>query len=391
MCCSEKSYLYQFIPREFEYLIQTKKIPYKGINLKTDYLINIMHELILRFYFTNENIHNLYSGILREKYGKHYNYYIEYLVEIKFMFMISNYYVGKKAKTFKLNITDLDNIRCKVTDPVLLKKHSKDYLYQNFTSKQNSPIDPELRKILIDDLYHVEIDFEKAKDYLNKAKSSKEIDLSKYLKNMSSIDGISSGHIFFKFDEYGRLHTNYTVLKKWVRQNCLTIDGKETMEMDIPNSQPLFFTHILNDEIGKENFNDEVKGFVDCCKNGLIYDKLVSTFPKKLKTRCDAKILMYKVLFGDNKSNTENKLFKSIYPTVYEYIKDLKTASGDYKSISHRLMKMESQTIYNNIVKDIKDKFPHIKLFTVHDSIVFPTMYKEEVGIIFRNHMKKIK
>ena len=146
----DKDYLYQFIPREYKYLTKVKKIEYNGINLKTDYLINIMHELIIKFFFTNDVKFNLWSVILRKKYGKYYNYYINYLVEMKFMFMVSNYYVARKAKTFKLNITELDIIKCVVNDNILIKKHKKEYLERTFTSLTNSPIDLEIRRKLID-------------------------------------------------------------------------------------------------------------------------------------------------------------------------------------------------------------------------------------------------
>lgn len=383
--------LYQFLPREFMYLCKEKVVVYKDQNLKTAYLINIIHELILKYYFTNDVRYQLWSIILKRKYGKYYNYYIDYLVDNKFMFFVSNYYVGKKTKSYKLNITSLDICRVKVCDTVLLKKHKRDYLYRTFTANQESPININLRKILIDDLYSVKIDYDSSLKWLNEQKENKDLDLNKYFKNLSSIDGINTNHIFFKFDSYGRLHTNFTVLKKHIRTDFLTIDGQEISEIDISNSQPLFFAVYLKNEIGEDNFNDEIWRYVNCVKNGLIYDQMLEAFPKKLKSRNEAKIMMYKILFGDNKDKkTECKIFSSLYPTVYEYIKEYKELSDSYKSLSHELQLLESNFIFNNVVSEIKEKFPHIKLFTVHDSIVYPTKYKEEVSIIFNYHLKKL-
>ena len=392
MCRIEnRGYIYQFLPREFEYLTKTKKIEYKEHNLKTEYLINITHELILKYYFTNELIHNLWSTILRRKYGKKYNVYIQYLVDNNFMNLVSNYYVGKKAKSYKLNITELDVIRHKSTDTILLKKHKKDYLFRTFTAQQESPIPIDLRKQLVNDLYHVEIDYDESLRWLNQSKLDKSLDLNKYFKNLSSIDGINTGHIFFKFDSYGRLHTNFTVLKKYIRNNCLTIDGEQLSEIDISNSQPFFFAVYLKNEIGEENFNEEVHRYVDCVKNGLIYDEIQQSNPDKIKSRHEAKILMYKILFGNNiDKKKESKIFKSLYPSVYEYIKEFKYLSESYKSLSHELQILESNFIFNDVVTTIKKKFPHIRLFTVHDSIVFPSKYKEEVGIIFRDYFNKM-
>jgi len=390
MCKLEKG-LYQFLPREYEYLTKQKTIIYKEQKLKTDYIINIMHELILKFYFTNENYHNLWSTILKRKYGKTYHIYIDYLVDNNFMSFVSDYYVGKKAKSYKLNITTLDIIRHKATDNILLKKHQKDYIYDTFTSIQDSPIDLSLRKKLIDDLYHVEIDYNNAFEWLKDERENKTLDMNKYFKNLSSIDGIKTGHVFFKFDNYGRLHTNFTVLKKHIRQNCLTIDGEEITEIDISNSQPFFFAIYLKNELGEENFNDEIRRYVDCVKNGLIYDELQQANPKVISTRHEAKIMMYKILFGDNVDHKkECKIFSKLYPTVYGYIKEYKELSDSYKSLSHELQLLESDFIFNKVVAEIKKKFPHIRLFTVHDSIVYPSKYKEEVGIIFRNYLKDL-
>lgn len=392
MCRDEKDYLWQFLPRDFVYLTEQKTQIYKNYTLKNDYLINIMHELILKFFFNNELNHNLWSTILRKKYGKTYNIYIDYLLEKGFMNLISNYYVGKKAKTYKLNITILDVIKHKVTDKVLLKKHSKDYLLRTFTSEQESPINLSLRKKLIDDLYHVEIDYEAAYKWLNERKNDKTLELEKYFRNVGAIDGINSGYIFFKFDSYGRLHTNFTVLKKHIRKNFLTIDGQEIEEIDIKNSQPFFFAVAIKNEHGEDTFDDEMRRYVDSVKNGLIYDEILQKFPDKIKTRDQAKVMMYKVLFGNNgdRSNEETRLFKKLYPGVCEYIKDFKYFSNSYKELSHKLQLLESEFIFNKVVTEIKQKFPQIKLFTVHDSICFPVKYKEEVNIIFRKHLDSL-
>ena len=388
---TDKGYLYQFIPKEFEYLTKTNIIQYKEHKLKTAYLINIIHELILKYYFTNEIKHNLWSVILKKKYGKFYSHYILYLLDYDFMKFVSSYYSGKKAKTYKLNITNLDVMRTRISDKIILKKHKKDYIFRSFTAIQESPINMDLRKILINDLYHVNIDYDKALNWLNIQKKEKKIELNKYFKNLNSIDGINTEHIFFKFDAFGRLHTNFTVLKKHIRTNFLKIDGLETTEIDLPNSQPYFFGVYLKNEIGEKNFNQEIKDFLEIVKNGLIYDELLLKFPKHLSTRKDAKIMMYKVLFGRNvDKRIENRLFKSIFPTVYDYIKEYKHLSDDYKSLSHQLQLIESDFIFNKVIKTIKQNFPNIRIFTIHDSIVFPIKYKEEVNIIFRNYLKDL-
>lgn len=384
-----KTYLYQFIPKKFEHLIQKKKFEYHGVQLKTAYLINIIHELILKYYFTNDLYFNLWSIILRQKYGINYHIYIDYLVEQEFIFFVSNYYSGKKSKTYKLNL-ETDIIRCKVDDKVLLKKYQKDYMTRSFTAHDSSPIDLTLRKKLIDDLYHVEIDYKEAVRYLTDLRDTKAIELNKYIKNMSSVDSINTAHIFVKFDPYGRMHTNFTILKKYIRQQCLTIDNMTLDEIDIKNSQPFFFACFLKQEIGEEYFNDEVRRYVDSVKNGLLYDELLTKFPNDIKNRDEAKIFTYKVLFGNNlDKKIECSLFNQLYPTVYNYIKEFKSLKKSYKELSHELQLLESNFIFG-VIEEIKRMYPHIRCFTVHDSIVFPKKYKEEVSLIFKQHLKKL-
>jgi hypothetical protein len=377
----QKGYAYQFLPRIYDYLTKQKIIKYKNVNLKTDYLINMMHEMILKFLFTNDIKFNLWSLILRKKYGKTYNIYINYLIEKKFIFLVSKHFAGLKAKTYKLNIIDLDLIRCKVTDKTLLKKYNQEYLERSFLEYTSSPIPFDLRHKLVTDLYSVKIDYNKANNYLQEIRE-REDDLVKFYKNQSSIDSINTGHIFFKFDAYGRMHTNFTILKKHIRKEYIKIDGEEVDEIDVKNSQPFFFSVLLKKEIGVENFNSEVQRYCDIVKNGLIYDELAE---KCEITRDEAKMLVYKVLFGNNKdSKKENKCFMLAYPTIYQYIVDFKDEkkSKSYKELSHRLQLMESKFIFG-VVEKIKEKIPNIKLFTVHDSITFPKKYKAEIETIF--------
>jgi hypothetical protein len=383
-------YLYQFLTQDFSFLLKDKKLEYKGHQLKTDYLINIIHDIILRYYFTNEVVFDYWSLILRSKYGKTYNIYIDYLIEKEFISMVSNYFVGKKTKTYKVNnIEEKEIIRCKINDKIILKKHSKEFLMKNFINYNSSPIDVKLRYILVDDLYHVNIMYKEASEYLENSYNNG-LEKSKYLKNLNSIDSIERNNIFFKFDEYGRLHTNYTILKKEIRHNYLNIDGEDIEEIDIKNSQPFFFAQLLKNEIGIDNFNNECNRFLELVNNGLIYDDLCEKL--SLKDRDEAKKMMYRVLFGGNKDKcVENISFNKIYPTIFTYLIEIKDNDGHYSKMSHNLQRMESNFIFGKVVSNIKERYPYVKLFTVHDSICYPKIYSNEVKLIFNNELKKLK
>lgn len=392
-----KTSLIQFIPSKYSYLTKDKKIQYNGVNLKTDYIINIINEVMMKYYFNKEDlidkeIHfNMWSSILRKNYGSKYNYYINYLIESDFIYLVSDYYKNKKARTYKLNISNaLDVKKCRITDKIILKKHTKEFLQKSFLELNNSPIPINIRRRLVDDLYHIKIDIDSSTNYLKYLKDNKLISYNKYIKNTIGIDNISNNNIFFKFDEYGRLHTNFTVLKKYIRQNYLTINGELTYEIDMKNSQPYFLTVIMKEQMDIQKIiKKDVSRYIDLVHNGLIYEEFINKF--ELSDRDEAKIMMYKVLFGQNgNTRKENKMFYSLFPNVYSFIKDYKSVNDNYKSLSHDLQLLESKFIFNTVVDNIYKSYDNMNLFTIHDSISCKMSDKNKVEEIFNFYKDKL-
>ena len=393
----DKGYLYQFLPENFQYLLKEKKVQYKDKNLKTDYLINIIHEMMLKYYFYRDDVlekeihFNLWSKLLRDKYGHLYNYYIDYLKEKEFIFLVSDYYGGKKARTYRLNRQFVTHIiRIKIYDKVLLKKHSIDYLKKSYLNYNNSPIPMDIRGKLVDDLFDVEIDEENSLKLLKELKDSKEITFVKYMKNKMSLENLTDRNIFFKFDEYGRMHTNFTILKREIRKNFLTIDGQPLTEVDLSNSQPLFLAVLIKQELTPSKLiNPEITRYFNLVDNGLIYEELMNKCD--IEDRDEAKIMMYKVLFGINGDSARyNKMFYKVFPTIYDFILNYKKDKKNYKSLSYKLQNLESNFIYEQVIKHIIESNPEIKIFTVHDSLCFPLKYKDTVTTIFNYYKRNL-
>ncbi len=383
----QEDYQLHFISKDFQFLTQQKKIEYKGVNLKCSYIIDIINELLTKFYFSNnvDVSFNLFSTILRERYGEHYNYYIGYLCDNGFMSLVSKYYVGKKANTYKIDSKSIyDVVRWKNYDKFLLKKN-KNRQEISITETNKSIIHPNIRVKLVDSLSKIKIDYEGSLNYLNGIKDL--IGDSKYHKNLISIENIKEKNIYFNFDDFGRFHTNFTILKKEIRNKFLTIDNEIITEIDIKNSQPLFFAVLLKDEL--RHINGDTKRYFELVKSGLLYDDIIAN--SQLTNRSEAKELIYKVLFGPVWSKTnkvDNMIFKKIYPSVYEYICEYKELRDNYKELSHDLQRLESDFIFNKVIKEIFETYPDITLFTVHDSIIFPKSYQEKIEIIFNNHFQ---
>ena len=89
----------QFLPQVLDNLSKDKIFTYKGQKLKSAYAIDIVHNLILKYYFKKENKFHLLATILKEKYGYLYNYYVNYLIERNIILLLS-----KIIKTFLLEV-----------------------------------------------------------------------------------------------------------------------------------------------------------------------------------------------------------------------------------------------------------------------------------------------
>ncbi len=71
------------------------------------------------------------------------------------------------------------------------------------------------------------------------------------------------------------MHTNFTILKSFIRKNCLLIDDEETYECDISNSQPLFLAKLINDSKSKWVDEKELDLFKYLTLNGKYYNYIM--------------------------------------------------------------------------------------------------------------------
>lgn len=379
----QRSEILQFLPESLEELAKKKTINYNSKNLKTSYIIDIIHNLIFKYYYKGDNLFVLNATVLREKYTKNYQSYINYLVNNNYLILTKDYSVGKSSRIYSLNLKLLNGKikRYINNDTILLKKYKSNLLDMVFD--QNNIIERQVKEKLINDLYSVDIKLESVIYFLDRLEDN---DTNIYNKNMYSSESIKSGNIFYHFDRFGRMHTNFTTLKSFIRKNCLTIDGEETIEFDVKNSQPLFLCKLIDQTNTKWVDSDELDFFRSLTINGKYYDFIVNRF--SIKDRKVAKTMTYEVLFGKNDfRNKSDKLFKSCFPTIYNFIKLYKKQYNDYRILSYHLQRSESNFIFNKVVKTINNLYPHIKIITIHDSIMVNRKYKQIVSDIFESKL----
>lgn len=385
----DKTFTLQFLPECLYHIENVKTINYKETKLKTDYLIDIIHSLILKYYFKKENRFAINATVLKDKYGYLYNYYINYLVDNNIISLMTQYQTGVTSRIYSLddNIFNCKIKRYKNYDKVLLRKYKSKFVEMVGSSinEKESLIDEDVKEKLVADLFSVNIEFERAIFFLDSLKYQ---DYDIYNRNIYSVECINNKHIFYHFDSYGRMHTNYTILKSFIRKNCLMIDGEETCEIDIQNSQPLFLSKLIQESNSKWVREDEFELFRELTTNGYYYQYVMEKTGEEDKKR--VKEMTYKVLFGRNMANSKaDKFFKILFPTIHNFIKLYKKEHGDYKILAYDLQKAESNLIFNKMIRNIMNLYPEIKIITIHDSIVVQKKYRDIVNNIFQNEISK--
>jgi len=379
-----KKYSIQFLPESMVPVSEHKTLTFNGKRIKVSYLIDIVHNLILKYYFKGDNQFNISSVILKEKYGHLYNYYVSYLIDSKILKLVRNHQKGKNARVYKIDEKVIHGkiLRYKNSDSVLLKKYKIAVSAIEESNIESSKIDFDVKKKLVNDLFYVDVDFSKSIFYLDQTNQDTDI----YNRNKYSVECISDRHIFYHFDSYGRMHTNFTILKSFIRKNCLMIDGEETVEIDIKNSQPLFLCKLIASEGPGIVDPQEFQLFKILTMNGNFYQYLIDN--SEIKEKSEIKKMVYKVFFGKNFRSKADDIFKKVFPTIYNFIRTYKKEHGNYKVLAYDLQNLESNLIFNRIIRELMNIYPQIRIITVHDSLICQKKYRNIVEEIFHKNLK---
>lgn len=353
--------------------IYTKKwISYEGERFLSYYAIDLIDFFVFNYYTYNKLSIQINSRWLKLIYGNQYPIIIKWLIDNNIIELYKNYSVGHKSKKYKLTKYVIENgfISNNIQSNEKLENKKVKYKLIN-----QSHI---VTNIKVDTIEHLEYSLKQIKLDYKKAKSvliDMNLQENSYKVNSNNIEKINKGHIYSSFDKYGRFHTNWTVLKKDIRQSCVKIRNNDICELDIQNSQPFFLLLIMKQEGFKEDaYRTDVL-------NGTFYDN-IATFlnieRKQVKTE------VFKILYGRTrkKLNGIDKAFKTLYPLTWQFLIDYKAKLGYYKLIARQLQTIESNFIFNKVIPEIL-KWNNIPIITVHDSIMFEKQYKDIVNIIW--------
>jgi hypothetical protein len=304
----ERQILLDFYPLYLQNLLgEAPKIREKV--LKKEYLIHIVSSLIIRYYFSKENKFKLNSEVLKSNYGKYYNYYIQFLLERGVIVLKKDYSRGSSSRIYALTDRVLTSSLqyYENSDKVL---NSKKYLEKKWNWECNtSSINREIREKLVSDLYSIDLDVDLSQLYLLDKSYEHQLDIE---RDNFILQAISRGSIYYHFDEYGRFHTPFTILPKPIRNNCLTIEGESLCEIDIPNSQPLFLTKLIQLHTQIPVNPEEFSKFKEMVFEGSLYKEILGL--TGLKSNKEVKKLVFETFFGKSHSGAGALIFGKLFP-----------------------------------------------------------------------------
>ena len=398
---ARKQELYQRIPEDLEILFKYNENIYSvnskgnGVKLNKDYLASIISFVYTRSYDVKEwKVEHdpifLYSPILMEKYGNDYRTHFNYLIKHGFLKIAVKYQKGVNSNGYVIpknvyegNWVDYINRNKKLLD------NYKDGILNGYSKAVNSVIKKRVRNYVNDCVGFIEIDYEGAIGYLGAIGMEKH----KYDRNVYMINTINQNnkdHLWIRFDDYGRVHTNFTVLKSEIRKSFLRIEGEKTKEMDIPNSQPLLLALLIQRNKKKYGLcKYEFEHFKHLVISGKLYSFIIKN--TNIDSKKKVKKFFFTVLFGNNeKNNKENKIFKKLFPTIHNFMYQFKQEKRSNSILATALQRAESELIFNNIIKEMIDIEPNLIFFTVHDSIVVKESKYESCIEIFNKHIHNV-
>ena len=150
----------------------------------------------------------------------------------------NRYILKEKFKAYRLS----ENYRNVKTKQVKIEDEKIVSNYWNYKAKKKKKITEIPHKYIFSCLEQVEIDYEAAKEFLNKTV----LDFEQYNSWNCSIDMIYNKDWFFVVDKTaGRVHNNITNLSKNFRP-FLKFNNQNLIEIDISNSQPLLFNILIS-------------------------------------------------------------------------------------------------------------------------------------------------
>ena len=401
--------IFKFNIKPSVYTIKGKehKIKSGHIDLILSFIINRM--------IINEDLQNGYVEIPSFSFRKLYdNYwvYISYLIKNEIIerkpYSVQNHicYGYRFCYQFikELNIEEvIFNDPCERTED-----------YKEIPFEDQALIDFKLVHRLKSDFHSAEIDT--IHNDKVRVEDTAYVDAKKYFYNIIQLHKWKSGneHNYFEWKS-NRLYTNFTFLSSHYRKSNIKLNGESLVEFDISSSFPLMLA-IYCIKVNPDIVNDyDFKEYCTSIKQKSFYEDLTvslnrtkdcdskkaktDTYGNQITNRRFTKDIVKKLfqifLNGDSartayvegySNSFIREQFQLKYPPVYEIIERVKSNN---EQIYYKLSKIESEFIFQ-IIENLYNEIPGIKILTCHDALYIPLSYKEIGTEVWDMHMKSL-
>lgn len=199
---------------------------------------------------------------------------------------------------------------------------------------------------------------------------------------LNSLNGLRNGcYISKRNPTNNRLDTNFTnMYSELVNEICIQ---NNLVQIDLKNSQFAILSNVLKDQLNSSHY----KLFKSLSISGQLYSFIAGKLG--LKSKKEAKISMFEIMFSSRKNNTiGKKRIRELFPTIIKWIDEYKLRNGD-NEFAIMLQKRESQIFIDLILTKIKSK----KFFclTKHDSVIVHEKDYLEIYKIIQECFDKIE
>lgn len=208
------------------------------------------------------------------------------------------------------------------------------------------------------------------------------------------LEQIRTGEIYSTRCDYRRFHSNFTSLSKTLRQNLKTTTNDTLTTVDIVNSQPLILGILSRDQSARARpYCDTLTAWLFWTQKGLIFEfgaEMLTELTGRKWWRPDAKELFIPFLFDRicrMKSNPLWQVFENDFSAVLDCIKHVKL--DRYQALAHRLQELEAEIMIDGVAAEFMRRYPDAPILTVHDELIVPIQYRDEVCDIIRAEFRK--
>lgn len=278
----------------------------------------------------------------------------------------SGYQKGERSYGYRLHSTlVMDKVRLEwVQEPKLAARIEQNTRRHNEACCELGPS----YQVVMESVRKVRIDGAKARRASYKAYRAGSDAL---VARRIAIDALERGaHYFIVEPRSRRAYHNVCNLASDLRR-FLTVDQEPMGQVDIANSQPLFFwlEFIKHPSMAKE----EAAGMVASLLAGIFYEEMNITGKPRETFK---KEFFRDVLFGTGKYTSEAmELFKVRYPTFHKLLMESKREGHEQLPIA--MQRAEARVVFKAVELFAKRTGGTIPVMTIHDSLVTTIRYLE--------------